>query len=569
MTPAAAQLKGFRTGDLDLLAVLEAVLARAPKVLKSGLPNLAFVRAANAGLQQPDDESEGHGFPQVEFWLTLARELSLLEVEGDRLVVSAAADAFYGLETRRRRDRLREAWLDSRLLNEFALTPELELPGLKRAGTVDVATDVPGAEAMAAGRRAVLQFVSHLAGETPLRRLWSQMQAEAPGFVISHAEDASWRNVYYRGIRERSGRADVERSGNWQIVEGALIAFMCELPLARLGWVEFDRKRGVVEPLPETDEGGADFEIIVQPSGEILVLGDRLDAGALFRLARFALPSPEGRRRRYQLDKKYFTDALGRGCSASGLLDFLAGLSRSPLPQNVRFNLEDWSALSERIKIWPDALFIEREGVEDLAALLPAALREKLGTTVLSGGHLGCPMPGDAELRQMLPPRRKLLDYARRLPPVVAPLEGLGLSAPSEDLHLRARQVLALVATRQSADRWELDQALVTASAKAMGAEELARRLDEALSRPLSAPLTVALRSWTGEFPVPFVGQAELFLCDNPVQAELLEQQPRFRAWVERTLGRGAFLLRLGGAEAVRAMLKELGISPRTDPRKP
>ena len=43
MTNAAASTTHrYHSAELDLLSLLEVVIARAPKVLKSGLPNLAF-----------------------------------------------------------------------------------------------------------------------------------------------------------------------------------------------------------------------------------------------------------------------------------------------------------------------------------------------------------------------------------------------------------------------------------------------------------------------------------------------------------------------------------------------
>ncbi|MCL4731182.1 MAG: hypothetical protein KJ044_12180 [Planctomycetes bacterium] len=59
---ATDQGRGYRAGELDFLSVAEAVIERQPRVLKNGLPNLAFFRAANANLAQPDDEAHGHGF---------------------------------------------------------------------------------------------------------------------------------------------------------------------------------------------------------------------------------------------------------------------------------------------------------------------------------------------------------------------------------------------------------------------------------------------------------------------------------------------------------------------------
>lgn len=559
--------KGYRAGELDFLSFAETVIDKQPRVLKNGLPNLAFFRAANAVLVTPDDEAEGHGFPQVEFWLTLARDLEMVGVTGDKLNVTPAADAFFALPFIERRARMREAFLNSRELNDFALINEIELPGLKKGGTVDMVADAPDAEARVSARKRVLEFVTASDGETRIARLSQLMQRTASSFVIDHSDDGSWRKVYYRGIRERSGREDVERDGGWDRVEGAYIRWLIALPFSKLGWVDYDATRESFEAL-DAEEGEPNFEIIIQPNFEVLALGDRIDAGQLWRIARFARPAMEGRVRKYILEKKPFTEALGRGLNAAALVAMLAELSRKPLPQNVRFSLDEWGASSERMKIWPDALVIEAEGVEDLNTLLSQAMREKLGLTRISGGHFAGVAPDPAAMRDHLPPRRTVLDYSRRLPPVIAPQQGLRLHAPAETLHLRARQLLELIAKRQSADYWLLDPALTRAASAAMGPEELRKRVTEALTRPLEHAHALALRGWSGEFTPAFAGSAELFLCENDDQAELLEQLPDFTSWLDRKLGKGAYLLRQGGAPAVRKLLESYGIKLRDHSRR-
>lgn len=561
---SASPTRRFRAAELDFLSVLEVVIARAPKVLKNGLPNLAFLRAANTSLAAPDQEAEGAGYTQVEFWLSLARELGLVSNAEGRLDVTPEADRFFAGSTEERLAALRRAWVESRDLNEFLLSPELELPAFRKGRTLEVICDIPSAERLVEARRELIRFVESTE-ETTLPRLLMKLEREARDLFISHQEDGSWRQVYYRGIRERGGREDIERDGSWALVEGAVIRLMLALPLSRLGWVDYDAASGTVSPPVEDAADEPAFEVVVQPNFEVVALGDRPDPSALWRLARFTTPKPEGRVRTYVLERKPFADALGRGEPAAELIAFVAGLSRAPLPQNVRFSLDDWAALSERIKIWPDALFIEAEGVEDLASALPPKLIEKLMPAKLVGGHLACPAPDAATLREVAPARRQPLDYSRRLPPVIAPTEGTDLQAQREELHLRARKLLSLVSRSRATDRYELDPELVAQSAQAIGAEELLKRLREGLSRPLSAPLQFALRTWSGEFGRVFAGKADLLLADNEDQAALLEELPEFRRWVERRLAPGVFLLRAGGIEEARKLLHRLNVQTRTD----
>src|SRR5690606_21013748 len=137
--------------------------------------------------------------------------------------------------------------------------------------------------------------------------------------------DKSWRNVYYRGIRERGAREDCERDGNWESVEGAVIELICDLPLSRLGWIDYDPRSRTLKPASAELETPA-FEIVVQPNFEVVALGDRPDPATLWKLARFTTPQPEGRVRKYLLERKPFADALGRGFEASELTAFLATL---------------------------------------------------------------------------------------------------------------------------------------------------------------------------------------------------------------------------------------------------
>jgi hypothetical protein len=555
-----ATAHSYAAGELDLLAVLEIVIAKRPRVLKNGLPNLAFFRVANSALSQPDDEAEGVGFSQVEFWIALARQLSLVHEHDGKLEASAAADAFFALPALERRERLRAAWLEARDFNEFAVTPTLELPGMRKERTVDVGSDVPGPSALMQARQMLVEMAAAVEEETGLDDFVSLARSTHPNLFINHDDDRSWRNVYYRGIRLVGAREDVERDGNWEHVEGAVIALVCELPLSRLGWIDYDARARALRPAAAEDEPHA-FEIVVQPNFEVVALGDRPDAATLWKLARFSTPQPEGRVRKYVLERKPFSDALGRGSTAAELTEFLAGLSRSPLPQNVRFSLKDWGALSERIKIWPNALFIEAEGVDDLNRLLPMRFIEALNVESIAGGHRVCIAPKPATLREVMPPRRTALDYSRRLPPVIEPGEGAALRAPREDLHLRARQLLALVSRSVGTDVYELDETTVRQSAGALGEEELLRRVREGLSRPLSPAVALALRTWSGEFAPPIADQSELLIADSNEQAELMEELPDVRAWIERKLGQGVYLLRVGGAEKVREALRKVGLT--------
>src|SRR5690606_26683776 len=96
-------------------------------------------------------------------------------------------------------------------------------------------------------------------------------------------------------------------------------------------------------------------------------------------------------------------------------------------------------------------------------------LVERLAPAAVSGGHFATPAPDAATLREVVPPRRTVLDYSRRLPAVIAPTETTDLHAPREELHLRARQLIALVSRSLSTDRYVLDPELVAQSAAALG----------------------------------------------------------------------------------------------------
>lgn len=554
----AGQISGYRNGELDLLSVLEVVIAQKPRVLKGGLPNLAFFKAANDALIEPDDASEGVGFWQVEFWLALCRGAGLLRNVDGKMEPTAAADEFFAQPFEERRRRLREAWLECGEFNELALVPEIELPGLKKARTVDVVSDVPPVARVAAMRRAVIKQLGEMKGEVALNALVAQCEKSARDVLVNHADDASWRNVFYRGIREHGASEDLERAGNWRLVEGGFIRVMCELPLSRLGYIAYDAKARVLESLEESAPAFV-AEVVVQPNNEVVMLGEQPDPAMAWRLARFAEPTPARRVRKYLLDKKRFAEALGRGQGADELIELLTKLSRTPLPQNVKYSLADWGEHTERIRIWPDALLIEAEGVEDLEAGLPRALIEKFAPAKLGSGHRVCPAPDANALRALMPPRRALFDYSRALPRVMRPGKGVSLDAPRETLHFRARQVLALLTRQEGADRYVLDAAQVAKAAQALGAKEMRGRLESALTEELSPQLSLALRSWSGEFGSVFVGSAELLVCDEAEQAMALALQPEFSSWVEKQLSTTAFLLRPGAGEKVRTFLKQLG----------
>lgn len=556
----------WRTGETDLLGVLETVVAQHPRVLKGGQPNVAFFRAANETLTSPDDEQGEGGFIQVEFWLALARSAGFVTLEDGCLVVAPAADEYFARSSEERRQGLQRSWLDSSDLNELALAPEIELVGLRKTRTIDVVSDVPTPQKLAQVRRAVMRAAQALRAEMPLARFCAQMQEQHRDLFIDHSDDGSWRQVFYRGIRRRGEVEDIERAGNWQRVEGAAIRLMCEVILPALGLVSCDIARGVLEPAAEPGPVPA-AEVVVQPNFEVVVLGEGGDVSALWKLARISEPSPSRRVRKYVLERGRFAEALARGHSSEGLLEFIAALSRTPLPQNVQYALLDWGRSTESIRIWPDALFIEAEGVEDLAQSLPRPLAEKLSPGQLPGGHRACPMPEIARLRTLLPPRKQLFDYSRQLPRVLFPGQGLSINAPRETLHFRARRLLELLTNQESTDRHVLDASRVAQAAATLGAAEVRRRFDAALAEDAGSQLNLALRSWTGEFGSVFAGPAELLLCENLDQARALAGLPEFSVWVERGLSPTAFVLKPGASEKVWGLLCRLGVKPKGGPK--
>ncbi|MCC6574501.1 MAG: hypothetical protein IT462_11995 [Planctomycetes bacterium] len=563
MNPATAKRAcNYRTGEADLLSVLEIVIAQQPRVLKGGQPNLTFFRAANEALISPDDEQGAAGFVQVEFWLALARSAGLTAIVEGSLAVTAKADAFWSLPADQRRERLQQAWLAAGDVSEFALTPEIELPGMRKTRTVDVLSDVPLPAKLIAARKAILRHIQAIKTELALPKFCMQMEENARDLFIDHSDDKSWRQVYYRGIRERGGNEDIERAGAWQRVEGSVIRLVCEMILPNLGLAAYDAARGVIEPpaeLPPTQPA----EVVVQPNFEVVALGEGGDASALWKLARISAPAPARRVRKYVLQRGRFANALARGFGPEELITFVASLSRTPLPQNVRYALQDWGQSTESIRIWPDALLIEAEGVEDLATTLPRALADKLQLGVLPGGHRACPMPEIAQLRPNLPPRKQLFDYSRQLPRVLFPAQGLVINAPRETLHFRARRLLELLTAQESADRYALDAAKVADTAGKLGAGDVRQRFEAALAEDAGSALNLALRSWTGEFGSVFAGPAEILVCENLDQARALASLPEFSAWVERSLSPTAYVLKAGSSDKVWAVLTKLGVKPR------
>ena len=203
--------------------------------------------------------------------------------------------------------------------------------------------------------------------------------------------------------------------------------------------------------------------------------------------------------------------------------------------------------------------------MENLDESLPRVLRDSFRFADISGGHAVAPMPTMEALRTSMPLRRTLLDYSRVLPRVIEPTDSLLLRAPREHLHFRARRLLALIAHREGTDLYRLDRVLVAEAAQKVGVSELRKQIDHGLTRALGARLAIALRSWGGEFPAPYVGNVQVLLCESLEQAELLQDLPEFAAEVDRRLAPQAFLLRRGGLARVRELLESMGVEMQGD----
>ncbi|MEM7534819.1 MAG: helicase-associated domain-containing protein [Chloroflexota bacterium] len=271
---------------------------------------------------------------------------------------------------------------------------------------------------------------------------------------------------------------------------------------------------------------------IVQPNFDIIVYMDKTTPTQLAFLEGHAERiQSQQYTAHYRLTRESVYRGLERGTGTVD--DFVATLERhaqAPLPDNIRIEIAEWSALREQIRLHHRANLLEFASAADRQI----ALDNKLPSTPIGDQYLL--LSPTVDVFQLSSYVRDIhrVNYEYLLTKVLETNEHglIKIKADSSDLLLPGK--LDNWAERTGANQWQLTEASVKANVKAGGRiNELqqlldARRLSHSHIPPM---LNVALSNWAGRPQKTELGSIIVVRCPNNHTAVALRQSTRLKPY--------------------------------------
>lgn len=495
-----------------------------------------------------------------------------------------------------------DAWLGS-TYHELARVPTLDFerrldpaaPWVDPSPHAYYGTDLPTLSRLRGARRSIVRAIQSAArGRSDawlrLSALQTAIRADDPELLVplrsgspTYGGPYGRRARYYEGIR-RPKRAFpdnlIRRDLDWAEVEGAYVATVVAEPLHWLGLVELgEESDGTLaafrltplgrhllldEPYEEEDTSHGGPHLVVQPSFEIIVLDAAANLGLVAHLDDFAERASLDRAATYRLTREAAVRGFDRGHSVQWMVEILESASAAPLPQNVRFSLEEWSRLYERIHVRRRATLLVAESAAQLDAWLAdpetaGLLGKRLSpTTVLVLGERRSEVERYVAKRDVgwhahdyaMPFRRRF-----RLPEPTA-IEPL---PDADEPYLRYRLGRFAVAEgrrfRITAD------SIREAIAKGLPAEAIITYLQTVADGKVPDDTCLRIRGWGGLYQPLRHGQAVVVELPLGMTPSDIQRIPEVRRALLRPLGANVIALDPAGFEAARAALAERGLT--------
>ena len=418
--------------------------------------------------------------PPALVWFALGAliQAKLLDGGGEGLRPAPGAMDFLALPSAQQTKTLLNAWALSayddfnRLTNLVANYPsDNEAPWIERGGYRTV-----GYDALNRARvylwRALRWALTEEAGAWYALDDFAQFAfSQYPDFLFSFHDNNSNYLPTSTGVRRRAypikrrqtatspELVPLFRSTDWREVEGEFVREVFREAFWWLGLVELgpDRERpdsfrlsGIGRHLlfgtPMADEALSSPAtlIAVQPNFEIVVPNAGADFGLLAEIDQFAERRTVDRAATFALTQAAFVRALDGRWTLESVVATLEGASGMPLPQNVRFSLDEWAAVHARLTLRTGATVISADSAAIDRWLADKTLGLLLGARLGSDAILVAAGKLDEVLKEMkmMEDRRYFLGKE--------PVELVDLSAPPEGMRVNPPTALRLGATSRN-----------------------------------------------------------------------------------------------------------------------
>jgi len=602
--------------------VLLGELARKPlRVTSAGLPNKTDLRRLVAALTSGGPAAKREGAPGsvpplVYFTLAVLAGAELLRLEGGGLRPDAQTREFFAAPEAQQVQQLFIGWCRSRF-DDFGAIPTLSSAYIfedAELWMIENAYRQPNAQQLLTARVAVAEALSRLLKGRP--DAWFRIDSFAtyvyqkfPEILFPRVEDYAifyFQPGLYPGARNphrkyttvyrapSSGSFDagagiedrtLYQDTDWLEVEGAFVRQVLGASMRLLGLVEVgpsgpapDRFRltamgravllGEAAPAPQAPATGR--TAIVQPNFEVLVLDAARSFGLLGQLDAFAERRTLDRAATYQLTRTALVRGFDAGWTGPRVIETLEAANGAPLPQNVRYTLDEWIQLYERLSLREAATLLETDGPEELERLLADP---KLGR--LLGMRLG---PSLVLVRSAA-----AVAVAARIAEITGEIHGVDysqspqglmrirepdrieLDAAAAEPYLRYRleTFATLQATAGDRLRYQIDSDSVSRGvAGGASAKQMIDLLSEATGAALPPEFRLRLLAWSGA--VPALKTEALVAIALPPEAgewEELRLIPALGRYVRAVPGPRVALVAASEIDGIREELLVRGLS--------
>jgi hypothetical protein len=417
----------------DLYLALRFLRTTGLRLTRSGEPHRADLRKLLTALQSGTTPSRRDGEVVIEgrlgFLLRLLDAAELTAVVDNQLRADDRIEGFLNSAELEAARLLYDAWLDLDW-SEFRRLGHLSIEPWSYSGS----GDLPDVVRLGAARRSLVALLAALPdGWVTVDALSERLRQTEPEFLIPRVPDyppsyysyysyygndsyygtrQALEQVYYRGFARadlRSRDRRLRKDQDWDEVEGAFIAQVLAEPLGWLGLIDLGYRDAAAsadgEPpqavrLTELGQrliGGHDdvvpapaasgVALVVQPNFEVLVLDALGHLELISRLDAFADAQSIDRAAIYKLSRLSVVRGLTAGWTLDRIVETLESASGTPLPQNVRHTIGDWSREYERVHLHRDTTIVEAPDAATLDGWLAdpalgAALTRRLTPTI-------------------------------------------------------------------------------------------------------------------------------------------------------------------------------------------
>lgn len=547
--------------------------------------------------------------PSARLWfvLSLLKRSNLTDTSDGRMQATPAMDDFLAAPAHEQARTLYAAWLDC-AFSEFRRIETLadDYQGNKDQLWVEddpyvgSNSDHPGWTRLRGARRAIDRMLRQGAGErgdwVELSRFATAVWASDPEFLVPLLRPDYYGYSYgrkltrtYESIRRRGGDYQSSRlvvGLDWPEVEGAYVTQVMAEPLHWLGLIDLglDAAGRIVsfrltplgrhvlleeavaaEPVARADGP----ELVVQPNFDVVVFDADANYGLLTRLDEFAERRSLDRAAIYSITRESIVRGLDRGTTGQAILETLEKSGRGPLPQNVRYSIEEWVRLFERVHVRGAATLLEADSPQQLDSwLADSALGPLIGKRLAPSTAL-VPVKRLDDVLNLLKERKQQLsvvDYTRRprrLFRVEAPAD-IYVPAKHDEPYLRFR--LGRFAERLPDDdsgeaRYHITPASVgRALASGLTVPNIMNYLVNVASPEVPADALLRVRGWGGAYkPLRYESVVAVEMPPGFDWAEIAAV-PEIDSLILRRLGQTLALVGVDKFELLRAALAERGI---------